>query len=195
MLEYLIELDKELFLFLNGLHHPVLDPVMWFLSGSKNWIPFYALLIFLIVKEFKKETILIIASIGLMILLSDQTTSGLMKPFFERYRPSHEPSLAGKVHTVYSYLGGRYGFASGHAANSFALATYVFFLFRQQYPWMVWMFAWAAVIAYSRIYLGVHYPGDIIVGGLIGTAYGYGCFRLFSHLRSVKFFASLRKEE
>lgn len=195
MWEFLIELDKEIFLLLNGLHHPLLDKVMWFLSGSKNWIPFYALLLYLIVNEYKKETILIGLTIGLMILLSDQTTSGFMKPFFERFRPSRDPSLEGMVHIVNDYRGGRFGFASSHAANSFAVATYLFFLFRRHYPWMVWMFVWAAAIGYSRIYLGVHYPGDIIVGGIIGSVFGYVCYRLYCYLRERKLFANLRSDQ
>jgi undecaprenyl-diphosphatase len=194
MMEYLIELDKELFLFLNGLHHPVLDPVMWFLSGSKNWIPFYALLLLLIVKEFKKETILIITIIGLIILLSDQTTSGLMKPFFERYRPSHEASLQGLVYTLNDYRGGRFGFASSHAANSFALAVFIFLLFRLKYKWMWLIFVWASLVSYSRIYLGVHYPGDIIVGGLIGALYAYACYHLYLHLRKIQFLSALLRK-
>jgi len=194
MLEYLIELDKELFLFLNGLHHPVLDPVMWFLSGSKNWIPFYAILFVLIIKDFKKETILIMASIGLMILLSDQTTSGLMKPFFERYRPSHEPSLQSLVYTLNDYRGGRFGFASSHAANSFALAVFIFFLFRRKFKWMWLIFVWAILVSYSRIYLGVHYPGDIIVGGLIGALYAYACYHLYLYVSKTKYFSTLLKK-
>jgi len=96
-----------------------------------------------------------------------------MKPFFERFRPSKDPELQHLVHIVNEYRGGRFGFASSHAGNSFALAIFIFQIFKERYGWVKWMFLWAAVVSYSRIYLGVHYPGDIIVGASIGLLMGW----------------------
>ncbi|GAA0891172.1 phosphatase PAP2 family protein [Fulvivirga kasyanovii] len=187
MLETLIELDKELFLFLNGLHTEALDQVMYWISDKLIWIPFYAWILYLIVKEYKWKAVIWLAGIGLAIAASDQILSGVMKPFFERYRPSRDPEMEGLVHIVNGYTGGRYGFASSHAGNVFALTTFLYLLFREKYRWIGWLFIWAAVVSYSRIYLGVHYPGDILTGAIIGTLMGYLFFR-FSNVVKNKYY-------
>ena len=110
--------------------------------------------------------VLIIIAIG----LSDYITSGIMKPFFERLRPCHNPEISYMVHLV-SNCGGKYGFASGHAANSFALASSLFLIYRKQIKYLGWMYLWASIVAYSRIYVGVHYPFDVITGALIGIVF------------------------
>ena len=117
--------------------------------------------------------------ITLTIVLADQITSTLMKPYFARLRPSHEPLLQSLIHIVDGYKGAKYGFASSHAANTFGAATFFFLLLRKNYKWIGLIFLWAAVATYSRIYLGVHYPGDIVVGGFVGALAGYGSFALF----------------
>lgn len=178
MLESLIELDKEIFFFLNGLHTPWLDSIMFFISEKLVWIPFYAWILYLIIKQYRWKAIIWLLGIGLAITAADQILSGFMKPFFERYRPSRDPELQGLVHIVNGYTGGRYGFASSHAGNVFALATFLFLLFRHKYSWIGWMFLWAAIVSYSRIYLGVHYPGDIITGALIGSLMGWVFYKL-----------------
>ena len=186
MLEHLIKIDQDIFLFLNGLHINGLDQLMFWISGKKEWIPLYALIVGVIIYNYKKKSILIILGIVISIILADQITSGFMKPFFERLRPSHEPLLEGLVHHVNNYKGGRFGFASSHAANSFALAMYLWLLFRHHYKWSIWIFVWASVVSYSRIYLGVHYPGDIIVGALVGAASGWGSYHLITHIAKTK---------
>ncbi|MDH5398551.1 MAG: phosphatase PAP2 family protein [Cyclobacteriaceae bacterium] len=173
MLDWLIELDKQFFLFLNGLHAHWLDPIMFFISGKKEWIPFYVALAGALIWKYKWRSVVFLAAVGVGIGLSDQITSGMMKPFFERLRPSHEPTLDGLVHLVNDYKGGHYGFASSHASNTFALAMFFFLTFRRNYPWIRWIFVWAAIVSYSRIYLGVHYPGDILVGAVIGILCGW----------------------
>lgn len=173
MIEFLIDADTELFLFLNSLHTSWLDRVMFFISGKKEWIPLYLIFVVLIIKQFKWQSVWVFLGIGLTITLSDQLVSGIMKPFFARMRPSRSPELDGLVHLVNGYKGGMFGFASSHAANAFGLATFLWLVFKKQYKWFVWIFLWASIVAYSRIYLGVHYFGDILVGTMVGIGFGY----------------------
>lgn len=180
MLDQLINADIQLFTFLNGLHASWLDPIMWWISARTPWIPFYVFLIVMMILRLKwKRGLLAIVSIVLVVIIADRFTSGFMKPYFERPRPSHEKRIRDKVHVLkdcngHEYRGGAYGFASSHSANAFGMAMFMFLLFRGRWRWM---FVWAFVVAYSRIYLGVHYPGDILVGGLTGVLAAWGVFR------------------
>jgi undecaprenyl-diphosphatase len=184
MIDQLIELDKELFFFLNDLHTSWLDTPMMLFSNTLTWTPLYILLIYLIVKDFPNEWWIILLGIAASILLSDQITSSLMKPFFERLRPSRDPALEGLVHYVDDYRGGLYGFASSHAANTFGTATFLFFLFHKKRKGIFILFFWAALVTYTRIYLGVHYPGDIIVGGIAGAICATFCYYLTNYLKN-----------
>lgn len=174
----LIELDKRLLLFLNGLHHPFLDPIMYYTTQTFFWLPLYFFLIYLIFRNYKKDAWFILVGAAITIVLADQVTTTFMKPFFARYRPSQEPSLQGLVHLVKDYKGGLYGFASSHAANTFGTALFVWLVLKRFYPRMIWIFLWAAVMTYTRIYLGVHYPGDILVGGFVGLLCGWAGYQL-----------------
>ncbi|MFM8741695.1 MAG: phosphatase PAP2 family protein [Cytophagales bacterium] len=177
-METLRQLDRALFLFLNGLHIDRLDPVMYFLTKILAWLPLYIFLIYLIFKKFRTSGWIYLVGSSLAITLADRFTSGFMKPFFARLRPSHEPSLEGLVHLVNNYKGGQYGFASGHAATTFAVATFVWFSLRHAYSHIHWIFAWAVMMTYTRIYLGVHYPSDILVGATIGFLFGVAVWKL-----------------
>jgi undecaprenyl-diphosphatase len=181
-MEQLLNFDKRLFLFLNGLHTPFLDEIMYFLTETYGWIPMYALLIYLITKKFGIDTLWVLLGVAITILLSDQITSGFMKPYFARLRPTHEPSLEGLIHTVRGYRGGQYGFASSHAANTFGVALFIWLSLRHYYKWIWMIFAWAALMTYTRIYLGVHYPTDILVGGLVGASGGWIGYKCSSYL-------------
>ena len=158
----LLEWDEQLFLWLNGFHSPWLDPVMLLMTKTAFWMPLYVVLLYLIFTHYKKEGWLMLAGIGLAILFSDQISSTLMKPLFQRLRPSQEPALQGLIHIVNGYQGGLYGFVSSHAANTLATAFFIWLSFREIYRWTGLIFVWAAIMMYTRIYLGVHYPGDIL---------------------------------
>lgn len=183
MLSNLISLDKELFLFLNGLHQPWLDDFMWYCSGFVLWLPLYCFIIYLFIIKLKKEVWILILSLALLFFLSDYISSGIIKHAVMRFRPSHDPDLEGLVflfqkHNGDFYRGGLYGFVSSHAANTFALATFVTLFFRKN--WLsIAMFSWAVLVSYSRIYLGVHFVSDIIGGMLVGIFAAFAAYFVF----------------
>lgn len=175
MLEILENWDQSLFLFLNSLRIDSLDPVFFLISSKSIWIPLYVFFAYLLFKHFqRKAAILLFTSLLLTIGLNDVICAKLIKPSVGRYRPTQNLVIGPKVKTVKNwegkeYRGGLYGFVSNHASNTFALATFLFiFLKRRVKRFGLFVFIWAAVVSYSRIYLGVHYPGDIVAGGLFG---------------------------
>lgn len=179
MLDYLVKLDKELFAFLNGLHSGFFDIIMKFFSGKSEWIPLYVLILAWIIYKFRRKSVLIIVSIALLILLSDQLAVQI-KLAVERLRPCKEPDIRLWVHLVDGHCGGTYGFVSNHAANSFAMAVFTSLLFKNRYyTWFI--IFWAAVVSYSRIYLGVHYPGDVLCGALLGVLLAFTVYYIYCY--------------
>jgi len=173
MLATLNSIDTDLFLALNGLHSPFFDFVMYWVSDRLIWIPLYLYFAWLIFKHYGRKAWILILMAGLAVVISDQTTVHLFKNVFLRLRPCHEPALAGLVHLVNDRCGGNYGFISSHAANSFDLATSLSLLLGKRIKYFTWLvLLWAAMVSYSRIYLGVHYPGDVIVGAIWGSGVG-----------------------
>ncbi len=177
MLDYIVELDQQLFLALNGLQTPYFDSYMWLISGKFAYVLLALAFLYVSYKKGWKECLLVIFTLALTILFADQIASGILKPLVCRLRPSRDKALEGLVYIVNGYRGGKYGFASSHAANAFGAAMLIALLFRNK-GLTIWMFVWAALVAYSRIYLGVHYPGDIICGALIGVGSAYVSYRL-----------------
>jgi undecaprenyl-diphosphatase len=171
-LDHIESLDQRAFLWLNGLHTPLFDNVMYAITYKFTWIPLYLLLILWTVRIEKKRWPVIIGTVLVAVALADKITSGVMKPYFGRLRPCHDPTISALIHQVGS-CGGQYGFASSHASTSFALTTVWLLLLKDRLPAMAWLPVWAVIYSYSRIYVGVHYPGDILIGALIGTLTGY----------------------
>ena len=169
ILSYLITKDINLFLWLNSFHNLFWDTFMSVFSGKQIWIPFYAAVLYAAIRRWKIESVWIILSLILCVVFADQIASGVLKDWVQRPRPSHEPVLDGLVHLVNGYRGGQFGFASSHAANTFAFALLSSLVFRQKH-YSFTVFAWAIITSYSRIYLGLHYPGDIFGGMIIGFA-------------------------
>lgn len=169
IIEYLSQMDTEVFLFLNGFHNTFWDYFMTMFSYRFSWVPFYATFLYVMIRNFHyKVTVACVVAIVMCIIISDQTTSTLLKPMVERMRPSNlDNPISPMVHVAFDYRGGRYGFPSSHAANSWCMAFYAMYLVRRS-KLNVFLIFWALITSYSRIYLGVHYPGDILVGAFIG---------------------------
>lgn len=180
MLHQIQEVDTQIFLALNGLHTPWADTFMYWVTQRNTWIPLYALLVIWMIWHYKQRAAGMIASLILTIVVADQTASTLLKPNIQRLRPCHVAYLQNRVHLVVESCGGTYGFASSHAANSFGLAMAIWLVCsaagpisnkHKKYLW--WFFPWAAAVSYSRIYVGVHYPFDVLTGALIGCGAAY----------------------
>ncbi len=178
MLNWLQNLDQSIFLFINGHHSLLFDNLMWFASGRLSWLPLYLLLIVLLAVRQKWRAALTLLFVAALITASDQSSVHLFKEVFHRLRPCHNPSLEGMVHLVRGHCGGKYGFISSHASNTFAVAVFLRSVFRTRWITIL-LFAWAVLVCYSRIYLGVHYFGDVLVGGLWGALLGWGMSRLY----------------
>jgi undecaprenyl-diphosphatase len=177
-MDWLLHLDSQLFLALNGWHNETWDGIMWWISGKTSWWPFYLLLLAFLVWKKKWQFLPMLLFIVMVITLADQTSVHLFKNIFQRLRPCHEPALEGLVHLVNNKCGGQFGFISSHAANTFGLATLLLLWIKKGW-FTCLMLTWALLVAYSRVYLGVHYPADVLVGGIWGAGCGWLVFLLF----------------
>ncbi len=164
--------ENGFFLILNGIHSPFWDGVMGIVTHRFTWIPLYIYLIYYLFRNFSSNKWLNLIFVLLSVGLADRITSGLMKPFFERFRPCHDPAISQWVHVV-GNCGGQFGFASSHAANSFALVLCFYLLLKMNHlknQKLIYLLSfWAILVSYSRIYVGVHFPSDIVVGALVGS--------------------------
>lgn len=183
MIEKLKALDTRLFLYLNSKHNVFFDVIMYWASDKLFWLPFYAILLILIIRHFKKSSIPILLHIAALITLSDQIASNFIKNTVQRLRPSHEASLQGLIHLSKAGAGGQFGFISSHASNSFALFVFLSMILPRSFnPLKYILFFWAVLVSYSRVYNGVHYPGDVIVGALSGSLLGWLIAKLYFYI-------------
>ncbi|MCD7962701.1 MAG: phosphatase PAP2 family protein [Rikenellaceae bacterium] len=178
MLERLLELDTKLFLLLNGDLGAFADAIFWFSSGNFNWVPLYLVILFFMYKKlglrnFIWATIMIV----LAVILADQICN-LFKYGLKKFRPSQNPALEGMVYTLKGYRGGLYGPFSAHSATVMAISAITVRIFRNNI-YTVFIYLWAALVMYSRIYLGVHFPLDLLCGGLTGYLIGIWFYRIY----------------
>jgi len=171
------QLDRQLFLFINSSNSPFFDQVMHALSGKLIWVPLYLSILIYLGITYKRKFLIILIFIILAATLADQS-SVLVKNIVQRLRPCNDPALKGLIHLVNGECGGLLGFVSSHATNSFDVAL-LSLLFIKKRWYTISIIVWALVIGYSRIYLGVHYPGDVLCGSLLGAFIGWSMYQLY----------------
>ncbi len=190
--QQILKLDTELFLYLNGIHSDFWDTVMLMATRKEPWLPFFAVIVFYIIKNFRNKAWLIIFFLAITLLLSDQI-SVFIKESIQRLRPAYNPEIEHLVHNVLR-KGSLYGFVSSHAANVFAVFAFSTRLLKNRGFWMLMLF-WAVIVSYSRIYSGVHYPLDLAGGALLGWLIGIGTYKLLIIVENHFFLARNPKIE
>lgn len=178
LLNSIVGFDQRLLLCINSHNSPMFDELMYIISGTVVWVPLYLTILASVAVKYRKQFLVVLPFIILAIAVADLSSVHLFKNTVQRLRPCHEPALEGLVHIVRGKCGGDYGFVSSHAANCFSAATISSLLLRKRW-FTIAITCWAAVIGYSRIYLGVHYPGDVICGATLGCSVAWGAFFLY----------------
>lgn len=175
-------MDKMITLWLNGSQSLYLDNVAWTSTQTLTWLPFLLALLYVVFREHDmRHFLFLIGIVGISILIADQVASSIFKPLVERWRPSQNPYISHTVDVVKGYRGGLYGFFSSHAANTFAIATFFALLFRHRATTLSLM-AWALLNVWTRLYLGVHYVGDVLAGMVFGLCLGVLAHRCYSRI-------------
>ena len=198
MIDKLIHIDTEILLAINGWHAPWADTLMWIISAKATWIPLYLLLIGLLVWRYRKPAmtsvkwlqrvpacVVMIVVIGLAVGAADFIASGILKELVARPRPTRVPELESVLHLVNGYRSGRYGFVSSHAANTMAVALLFSLIWRNKIA-TVGLMRWVAANCYSRMYLGVHYPTDILGGLMVGALVAVVVYAMLVRYRLVE---------
>ncbi len=181
MFERIEAIDQWLMLYLNGMHSAEMDVVMTYISLSFTWIPLFIMVIYLVFKKYSTKGLLFfLVFAGLTVLLADRISVMAFKEVVQRYRPCHNGEIGSLIHIVNDKCGGQFGFVSSHATNFFGLAVFFGSILSFKGKWIMPFFLiWASIIGYSRIYLGVHYPLDVIGGALLGSFIGLITYSLF----------------
>jgi undecaprenyl-diphosphatase len=179
-MDRLSSIDSDLFLFLNGLHADWLDKAMIAVTQMWVWLPLYALFVYWIVKQYGKRCWWIFLAVGIVVLCSDQLSAHVCKPLFQRLRPCYNADFQDLIYLPKGLAGGKYGFVSSHAANTFAVAAFLTPALRKGRSWIgIVLYLWAFISSYSRIYMGYHYPGDILCGAILGILVGLILWKVF----------------
>lgn len=182
MFDSILQLDTQLTLALNGSDSVFVDNVFWLITKTRTWLPLVPVLLYgLWRKHSWQQLLLLLGMIALCIFCADRVASGWAKPTFERLRPTQDPALAGMIDMVHGYTSGLYGFFSSHAANSSVLFAFFSLLYRNRWLTAL-LLSWTLLNGYSRIYLGVHYVGDVVIGTLWGCFVGYSVYRFYCYL-------------
>lgn len=180
VMNFLNGLDTKLFLLINGWHNRFFDSVMYRISDRFLWIPFFLILLLWIIKVYRKKAMLIILFAVVAYFVGAELVSWIIKPFFERLRPTYRPDLVNLIHLNAPNKGGLYGFVSTHATQCSALFTFLSLVLRKELKWLkTALLLWALMVCYSRIYDGVHYPGDVLGGIVVGFAIGLAFAKLY----------------
>jgi undecaprenyl-diphosphatase len=183
------QIDRQLLFAVNGANSPLFDTIMWWVSKPAFGIPFYLLFVFLLYKHFGwKSALIIVLSTGAAVGLADLSAKYLFKEMFERFRPSQNFEIKDQLHYVNSYHGGMYGFVSSHAANMFSIAMLLGLWLKKKIRYSLhFLLIWAALIGYSRVYLGVHYPSDVLCGALLGMSIAFLMYKVISKVKLINF--------
>jgi undecaprenyl-diphosphatase len=185
--------DTSAFLTVNGCHNSYWDTFMWLVSDRFIWVPMYLSLLYVLLRNYSPKVVLgILVSVGVIVLFTDSFSSQVIRPWIARLRPSNlQNPISGMVHIVDGHRGGSYGFPSSHASNTWGLVFFMAYLLRRH--WLTgFLFVWAAIVCYSRMYLGVHYFGDIIVGALFGLLGSSVVYYVFQRLSGKKYKQNLK---
>ncbi len=188
-IEKIEQIDRQLLFAINGSNSPLFDTIMWWVSKPVFGIPFYLLFVFLLYKSFGwKNTFLLVLCAVLAVGLADLSAKYLFKEMFERFRPSQNLEIKEQLHYVNNYHGGMYGFVSSHAANMFAIAMLIGLWLKKKIRYSLhFLLIWAAIIGYSRIYLGVHYPTDVVCGALLGMLIAILMYKVIIRVNLINF--------
>lgn len=182
MIEEILEYDKQLFIYLNNLGVESWDGFWLFITSKFSMIPFYIFMVFILYKFKGKEFWKPLLFTLLTVLLCDRISVELFKEMFERLRPTHDPTMEGLFRALQG-KGGKYTFVSSHATNVFGMTTWFYLYLNKKYPAVKWMFLWAAFVSYSRIYVGKHYPVDIVGGAILGFVIGFSVFKMYQFVK------------
>jgi undecaprenyl-diphosphatase len=186
LLQQLLHLDYQVMLFINRVMiHPVMDQLTLFMRESIFHVPLYIFLLIFVVQQYGKKGIWWFLGAVSLIAFADLISSHFIKDYFARPRPCRDPYIMHQIRFLAKYCGANGSFTSSHAVNHFAFAAYGYFTLGKTSPWFKYLFVWAAIIAYSQVYVGVHFPSDVLVGGFLGMLFGWIAARIANQALSL----------